>query len=127
MEYDVASKSLGSWNAHSRESEAKSAESSNDECDRGNHFHFECFCSENLSDCNCVEFCEEVFLEPTIFNLGQSYRKARRFEDASICFGKCLALCPVRAKLRWYILKRSIPNLSFHHIVFFCPLFRTLL
>jgi len=51
----------------------------------------------NLSDRDCVEFCEEAFWEPTIFNLGQSYRKARRFHEASMCFEKCLALCPGNA------------------------------
>ena len=58
----------------------------------------------SLSDNDCVEFCEEEFWEPTIFNLGQSYRKARRFRDASICFEKCLALCPVSVTLRTLLL-----------------------
>jgi len=48
----------------------------------------------NLTDQDCIEICQEAFWEPTIFNLGQSYRKAKRFDDAILCFEKCLALCP---------------------------------
>ena len=55
----------------------------------------------NLRDRDCIDFCQESFWEPTIFNLGQSYRKERRFQEAIFCFEKCLALCPVR--------------LSYHH------------
>lgn len=42
-----------------------------------------------------VELCQDVFWEPTLFNLGQCYRKSRQFADAARCFEKCLALCPV--------------------------------
>ena len=87
MEYGVASRSL----------EAKSTESADD----GNDL--EQFGSENLSDRDCVEICEEVFWEPTIYNLGQSYCKAERFQDASLCFEKCLALCPVSTDFRSYL------------------------
>jgi tetratricopeptide (TPR) repeat protein len=49
----------------------------------------------NLRDRDCIDFCQESFWEPTIFNVGQSYRKERRFQEAIFCFEKCLALCPV--------------------------------
>lgn len=51
----------------------------------------------SFSDTDCIEFCQDAFWEPTIFNLGQCYRKARMFEEASLCFEKCLALCPEKA------------------------------
>jgi anaphase-promoting complex subunit 6 len=51
----------------------------------------------SFSDNDCIEFCQDAFWEPTIFNLGQCYRKARRFEEAGLCFQKCLALCPEKA------------------------------
>ena len=86
IEYEVEGKKLVSWDSVSsndpetrKESETESAQQ----------------ISSSLSDRDCIEFCEEEFWEPTVFNLGQSYRKARRFEDASLCFEKCLALCPV--------------------------------
>lgn len=43
-----------------------------------------------------VELCQDVFWEPTLFNLGQCYRKSRQFTEAARCFEKCLSLCPVR-------------------------------
>jgi anaphase-promoting complex subunit 6 len=48
----------------------------------------------SLTDRDCVEFCQEAFWEPTLFNLGQSYRKNRQFEDAIHCFEKCISICP---------------------------------
>jgi tetratricopeptide (TPR) repeat protein len=42
-----------------------------------------------------VELCQDVFWEPTLFNLGQCYRKSRQFGEAKRCFEKCLSLCPV--------------------------------
>ena len=48
-----------------------------------------------LSDMECVERCKDPFWEPTIFNLGQSFRKLKRFEDAIVCFEKCTSLNPV--------------------------------
>jgi anaphase-promoting complex subunit 6 len=50
-----------------------------------------------FSDTDCVEFCQDAFWEPTIFNLGQSYRKLKKFQEATSCFHKCLALCPEKA------------------------------
>lgn len=50
-----------------------------------------------LSQEDCVQFCQEAFWEPTIFNLGQVYRKQGKFQNAIICFEKCLALCPGNA------------------------------
>jgi len=47
-----------------------------------------------LSDIDCIEICQEPFWEPTIFNLGQSFRKAKRYDEAILCFEKCLVLCP---------------------------------
>lgn len=48
----------------------------------------------SLTDRDCVEFCQEAFWEPTLFNLGQSYRKNHQYEDAIHCFEKCISLCP---------------------------------
>ena len=56
-----------------------------------------------LSEEDCVEFCQEIFWEPTIFNLGQVYRKEGKFQNAIVCFEKCLALCPVRYYIYIYI------------------------
>lgn len=38
----------------------------------------------------------DSYWEPTIFNLGHSYRKSRHFEQAVCCFSRCVALCPDR-------------------------------
>jgi anaphase-promoting complex subunit 6 len=51
----------------------------------------------SFTERDCVDFCQDAFWECTIFNLGQSYRKAKRFDDASHCFQKSLALCPEKA------------------------------
>jgi anaphase-promoting complex subunit 6 len=34
----------------------------------------------------------DVYWEPTLFNLGQAYRKTRKFVEASKCFQRCLTL-----------------------------------
>lgn len=47
-----------------------------------------------LSDSDCIEFCQEAFWEPTLFNLGQSYRKNLQYQEAIHCFEKCISLCP---------------------------------
>lgn len=43
----------------------------------------------------CIDLVQDAFWEPTLFNLGQCYRKTRHFAEAEHCFEKCLALCPV--------------------------------
>lgn len=43
----------------------------------------------------CIELCQEEHWEATIFNLGQCYRKTRKFKDAACCFERCIALSPV--------------------------------
>ena len=48
-----------------------------------------------LSNLECLERCHDAFWEPTIFNLGQCYRKSKRFREALLCFEKCVSLCPV--------------------------------
>ncbi|KAL3804331.1 hypothetical protein HJC23_011259, partial [Cyclotella cryptica] len=48
----------------------------------------------NLTDIECVHRCNDIFWEPTIYNLGQSYRKLRRYVDAIVCFEKCSSLNP---------------------------------
>jgi tetratricopeptide (TPR) repeat protein len=53
----------------------------------------------SLSNLECLERCHDNFWEPTIFNLGQCYRKAKRFRAALVCFEKCASLCPVRSIL----------------------------
>jgi len=47
-----------------------------------------------MSEEDVVLACRDPFWEPTIFNLGQSYRKIRRFENAALCFEKAMALVP---------------------------------
>lgn len=41
-----------------------------------------------------IELCHDAYWEPTIFNLGHSYRKSRQFDQALSCFARCVALCP---------------------------------
>ena len=53
----------------------------------------------NLTDLECVNRCRDVFWEPTIYNLGQSYRKLQRYSDAMVCFEKCSSLNPVSSML----------------------------
>jgi tetratricopeptide (TPR) repeat protein len=47
-----------------------------------------------LSDTECIERCKDKFWEPTIFNLGQSYRKMNCYAEAIVCFEKCISLNP---------------------------------
>jgi anaphase-promoting complex subunit 6 len=42
-----------------------------------------------------IDACKDSYWEPTLFNLGQCYRKTRAFHLASRCFERCLALNPV--------------------------------
>jgi tetratricopeptide (TPR) repeat protein len=57
----------------------------------------------NLTDLECVDRCKDVFWEPTIFNLGQSYRKSQQYENAIVCFQKCTSLNPVSSTQSHYI------------------------
>lgn len=57
------------------------------------------FADCNLTDLECVDRCKDIFWEPTIYNLGQSYRKLQRYEDAIACFEKCASLNPVSCAL----------------------------
>ena len=41
-----------------------------------------------------VDLCRDPYWEPTIFNLGHSYRKSRLFVEAVSCFTHCITLCP---------------------------------
>ncbi|CAB9496340.1 cycle protein 16 homolog [Seminavis robusta] len=41
-----------------------------------------------------IQLCQEKHWEATIFNLGQCYRKTRRFSEAAHCFERCIALSP---------------------------------
>mmetsp|Transcript_24708 Transcript_24708/g.59568 ORF Transcript_24708/g.59568 Transcript_24708/m.59568 type:complete len:1161 (-) Transcript_24708:151-3633(-) len=47
-----------------------------------------------LTDMECIERIKDHFWEPTVFNLGQSYRKIKRYEEAIACFEKCSSLNP---------------------------------
>jgi len=47
-----------------------------------------------LADTECIERCNDKFWEPTIFNLGQSYRKMRCYSEAIVCFEKSVSLNP---------------------------------
>lgn len=42
----------------------------------------------------CIALCLEPHWEATIFNLGQCYRKTRKFNEACCCFERCVALAP---------------------------------
>jgi tetratricopeptide (TPR) repeat protein len=53
--------------------------------------------NSSLSDAECIDRCKDVFWEPTIYNLGQSYRKLKQFSDAILCFEKCVSLNPGNA------------------------------
>jgi tetratricopeptide (TPR) repeat protein len=55
--------------------------------------------NDALSDMECIDRCMDQFWEPTIFNLGQSYRKMNRYGDAIVCFEKCSSLNPVSSSL----------------------------
>jgi anaphase-promoting complex subunit 6 len=48
--------------------------------------------SDSLSE--RLDLCHDTYWEPTIFNLGHSYRKCRQFDLALTCFRRCVALCP---------------------------------
>ena len=39
-----------------------------------------------LTNTECIKRCKDAFWEPTIFNLGQAYRKMQRYADAGACF-----------------------------------------
>ena len=47
-----------------------------------------------LADTECIERCNDKFWEPTIFNLGQSYRKMSCYAEAIVCFEKSVSLNP---------------------------------
>jgi len=44
-----------------------------------------------------IDLCQDKFWEPTIFNLGQSFRKCKRFCEATKCFEKCRSIYPGQA------------------------------
>ncbi|KAL9190673.1 hypothetical protein ACHAXT_000379 [Thalassiosira profunda] len=46
------------------------------------------------TDRECIGRIQDAFWEPTVFNLGQSYRKLKRYGDAIMCFEKCSSLNP---------------------------------
>eukprot|EP00956_Cyclotella_meneghiniana_P013810 scaffold20263_cov69-Cyclotella_meneghiniana.AAC.10 len=48
-----------------------------------------------MTDLECVDRCKDIFWEPSIYNLGQVYRKLKRYSDAIACFQKCSSLNPV--------------------------------
>jgi anaphase-promoting complex subunit 6 len=47
---------------------------------------------------DCIEetigMSHDPYWEPTLFNLGHSFRKTRQFEKAQKCFERCVSLCP---------------------------------
>lgn len=49
---------------------------------------------DRKSVADCIVLCQEPHWEATIFNLGQCYRKTRKFTEASRCFERCIALSP---------------------------------
>jgi tetratricopeptide (TPR) repeat protein len=51
---------------------------------------------DEISLSNVVDLMQNHYWEPTLFNLGHSYRKSRKFEDAETCYRRCIGLCPVK-------------------------------
>jgi len=92
VEADVSEKASLAWNSDSPKCESKVSKPRFEFGQRQGRDG-----SAFFSDKDCVEFCQDAFWEPTIFNLGQSYRKLKRFQEATSCFQKCLALCPEKA------------------------------
>ena len=92
VEADVSEKASLAWNSDSPMSESKVTKPRFEFGQRQGRDT-----AASFSDKDCVDFCLDAFWEPTIFNLGQSYRKLKRFQDATQCFQKCLALCPEKA------------------------------
>jgi anaphase-promoting complex subunit 6 len=41
-----------------------------------------------------LDWIQDTYWEPNIFNLGQSYRKTQRLYLAELCFRRCISLCP---------------------------------
>jgi tetratricopeptide (TPR) repeat protein len=56
--------------------------------------------NDGLTDVECIERCMDQCWEPAIFNLGQSYRKLKRYGEAIVCFEKCTSLNPAS----WYLV-----------------------
>jgi len=55
--------------------------------------------ADRKSVAECIDLCQEKHWESTIFNLGQCYRKTRKFMEAAQCFERCTALDPVCIEL----------------------------
>jgi tetratricopeptide (TPR) repeat protein len=49
-------------------------------------------------DKDAIERCQDKYWEPTLFNLGQAYRKTRKLDEAIKCFERCISLNPVRVE-----------------------------
>jgi tetratricopeptide (TPR) repeat protein len=41
-----------------------------------------------------IDMCRDPYWEPTLFNLGHSFRKTRQFQQAQKCFERCVSLSP---------------------------------
>jgi tetratricopeptide (TPR) repeat protein len=41
-----------------------------------------------------IDVCRDPYWEPTLFNLGHSFRKTRQFQQAQKCFERCVSLSP---------------------------------
>jgi tetratricopeptide (TPR) repeat protein len=72
-----------------------------------------------LTDLECVDRCKDAFWEPTIYNLGQSYRKLKQYSDAIVCFQKCASLNPVSSLDVFLLLSSTL--LSFLFLSIFSP------
>ena len=51
--------------------------------------------SNSNSAHDAIDACADNYWEPTLFNLGQAFRKMRNYQDAIRCFERCLTLRPV--------------------------------
>ena len=51
--------------------------------------------NKNNAIIDAIDQCQDKYWEPTLFNLGQAYRKTRQFDQAIQCFERCISLNPV--------------------------------
>jgi anaphase-promoting complex subunit 6 len=91
-EAQISEKTYLSWNEEESKEYSKTNKPRFEFGQRLGRYSFDSF-----TERDCVDFCQDSFWECTIFNLGQSYRKVRRYDDAINCFSKSLALCPEKA------------------------------
>ena len=78
--------------------------------------------SDLTSITDCVRYCGDPFWEPIISNLGQSYRKIKRYEDAKFCFEKSIILKPVSLSCLYSFYFRTLYLTIFRVMLEYFPL-----